>query len=148
MANPRTDRVGSRRNNDGAEPDEEDEAGESERAAEQRRALLDPVEQRRQRVGGERRLVDLNVEPLKTSQIEWADMIFITGMLAQKKSLHEVVKRSKQLGKLIVLGGPYVTSTVEASIPNVSVSERKSKMGTLQRATRGAWLLSQKRWTG
>src|SRR5918996_5209174 len=61
----------------------------------------------------ERRLVDLNVEPLKTSQIEWADMIFITGMLAQKKSLHEVVKRAKQLGKMIVLGGPYVTSTIE-----------------------------------
>lgn len=61
----------------------------------------------------ERRLVDLNVEPLKTSHIEWADMIFITGMLAQKESLHEVVKRSRQLGKRIVLGGPYVTSTIE-----------------------------------
>ena len=61
----------------------------------------------------ERRLIDLNVEPLKDSQIEWADMVFITGMLAQKKSLHEVVKRCKQRGKLIVLGGPYVTSTIE-----------------------------------
>ena len=40
-------------------------------------------------------------------------MVFITGMLAQKKSLHEVVKRCKELGKLIVLGGPYVTSTIE-----------------------------------
>ena len=38
----------------------------------------------------ERRLVDLNVERLKDSQIEWADMVFITGMLAQKESLHEV----------------------------------------------------------
>jgi radical SAM superfamily enzyme YgiQ (UPF0313 family) len=61
----------------------------------------------------ERRLIDLNVEPLKTSEIEWADMIFITGMLAQKQSLHEVVKRSKDLGKMVVLGGPYVTSTIE-----------------------------------
>ena len=61
----------------------------------------------------ERRLIDLNVEPLKDSHLEWADTIFITGMLAQKQSLHEVVKRSKQLGKLIVLGGPYVTSTIE-----------------------------------
>jgi radical SAM superfamily enzyme YgiQ (UPF0313 family) len=61
----------------------------------------------------ERRLVDLNIERLKNSQIEWADMIFITGMLAQKKSLHEVVKRCKEKGKLIVLGGPYVTSTIE-----------------------------------
>jgi len=61
----------------------------------------------------ERRLIDLEVERLKDSQIEWADMIFITGMLAQKESLHEVVQRGKQRGKLIVLGGPYVTSTIE-----------------------------------
>ena len=61
----------------------------------------------------DRRLVDLNVEQLKDSQIDWADMIFITGMLAQKESLHEVVKRGKDRGKLIVLGGPYVTSTIE-----------------------------------
>jgi radical SAM superfamily enzyme YgiQ (UPF0313 family) len=61
----------------------------------------------------ERRLVDLNIESLKTSQLEWADMIFITGMLAQKESLHEVAARAKKLGKLIVLGGPYVTSTIE-----------------------------------
>jgi len=61
----------------------------------------------------ERRLVDLNIERLKDSQIEWADMVFITGMLAQKQSLHEVVGRCKQRGKLIVLGGPYVTSTIE-----------------------------------
>lgn len=61
----------------------------------------------------EKRLVDLNIESLKTSQIEWADTIFITGMLAQKKSLHEVVERCRKLGKRIVLGGPYVTSTIE-----------------------------------
>jgi radical SAM superfamily enzyme YgiQ (UPF0313 family) len=61
----------------------------------------------------ERRLVDLNVESLKTSQIEWADMVFITGMLAQKESLHSVVRQCKQRGKMVVLGGPYVTSTIE-----------------------------------
>ena len=61
----------------------------------------------------ERRLIDLEVERLKDSHIEWADMIFITGMLAQKKSLHEIVERGRQRGKLIVLGGPYVTSTIE-----------------------------------
>ena len=40
-------------------------------------------------------------------------MVFITGMLAQKESLHEVVRRCTQWGKRIVLGGPYVTSTIE-----------------------------------
>ena len=61
----------------------------------------------------ERRLIDLNVERLKDAHIQWADMVFITGMLAQKVSLHETVKRCKQMGKKIVLGGPYVTSTIE-----------------------------------
>lgn len=61
----------------------------------------------------ERRLVDLNVRALKSSAIEWADIIFVTGMLVQKESVHEVVRRCKELGKRVVLGGPYVTTTIE-----------------------------------
>src|SRR5689334_17672315 len=61
----------------------------------------------------ERRLVDLNVESLKSADIEWADMVFATAMLVQKDSLKQVVKRCKSLGKRVVLGGPYVTTTVE-----------------------------------
>src|SRR5438045_5312307 len=61
----------------------------------------------------ERRLIDLNVESLKTADIEWADMVFATAMLVQKDSLKQVVKRCKSLGKRIVLGGPYVTTTIE-----------------------------------
>jgi radical SAM superfamily enzyme YgiQ (UPF0313 family) len=61
----------------------------------------------------ERRVVDLNVRSLKTSDIEWADMVFATAMLVQKDSLKDVVKRSKALGKRVVLGGPYVTTTIE-----------------------------------
>ena len=34
----------------------------------------------------ERRLVDLNVQSLKKSHLEWADMVFITGMLAEEKN--------------------------------------------------------------
>src|SRR5687767_8896125 len=61
----------------------------------------------------ERRLIDLNVESLKTADIEWADMVFATAMLVQKDSLKQVVKRCKSLGKRVVLGGPYVTTTIE-----------------------------------
>src|SRR4029078_3668917 len=63
--------------------------------------------------GWERRLVDLNVQTLKTSDIDWADMVFATAMLVQKDSLKQLVKRCKSRGKRIVLGGPYVTSTIE-----------------------------------
>jgi radical SAM superfamily enzyme YgiQ (UPF0313 family) len=65
----------------------------------------------------EKRLVDLNVQPLKTADIEWADMVFATAMLVQKDSLRDVVKQSKALGKRVVLGGPYVTSTREQLPP-------------------------------
>src|SRR3989442_1834051 len=61
----------------------------------------------------ERRLVDLNVESLKAADIEWADMIFATAMLVQKEALHDVVRRCKAKGKRVVLGGPYVTTTIE-----------------------------------
>jgi radical SAM superfamily enzyme YgiQ (UPF0313 family) len=61
----------------------------------------------------ERRLVDMNVRALKSSDIEWADIVFVTGMLVQKESLHEAVRRCKAKGKRVVLGGPYVTTTIE-----------------------------------
>src|SRR5207237_268462 len=55
----------------------------------------------------------LNIQSLKSSDIEWADMIFATAMLVQKDSLKQVVKRCKAKGKRVVLGGPYVTTTIE-----------------------------------
>lgn len=61
----------------------------------------------------EKRLVDLNVRRLKESDIQWADMVFATAMLVQEDSLREVVKRCKARGKRVVLGGPYVTTTIK-----------------------------------
>ncbi|MGH7965001.1 MAG: B12-binding domain-containing radical SAM protein, partial [Candidatus Binatia bacterium] len=60
----------------------------------------------------ERRLVDLNVRPLKSADIEWADLIFATAMLVQKESLRSVVQRCKERGKRVVIGGPYVTTSM------------------------------------
>jgi len=61
----------------------------------------------------ERRLVDLNIQKLRTSDIEWADIVMATAMLVQKDSLREVVRRAKNMGKRVVIGGPYITTTVE-----------------------------------
>jgi radical SAM superfamily enzyme YgiQ (UPF0313 family) len=61
----------------------------------------------------ERRLVDLNVRSLKDADIEWADMVFATAMLVQEKSLRSVVKRCKAAGKRVVIGGPYITTTIK-----------------------------------
>ena len=60
----------------------------------------------------ERRLVDLNVRPLKAADIAWADIIFATAMLVQKDSLRRVVQRCKEQGKRVVIGGPYVTTSM------------------------------------
>ncbi|HZS08475.1 MAG TPA: DUF4070 domain-containing protein [Blastocatellia bacterium] len=62
----------------------------------------------------ERRLVDLNVGPLKTADIEWADVVFATAMLVQKDSLRQVVERCKARGKRVVIGGPYITTSTES----------------------------------
>ncbi|HEX7295764.1 MAG TPA: B12-binding domain-containing radical SAM protein, partial [Pyrinomonadaceae bacterium] len=37
--------------------------------------------------------------------------VLITGMLVQKNSIKDVVKRSKARGKRVVVGGPYITTT-------------------------------------
>ncbi|HEV2665428.1 MAG TPA: radical SAM protein, partial [Blastocatellia bacterium] len=61
----------------------------------------------------ERRLVDMNVQPLKAADIEWADVVFCSAMLVQKDSLRRVVELCKAEGKRVVIGGPYVTTSAE-----------------------------------
>src|SRR6056297_2204838 len=39
----------------------------------------------------EKRLVDLNVQGLKESDLEWADYAFVSAMTVQRKSTHQLV---------------------------------------------------------
>ncbi len=61
----------------------------------------------------ERRLVDMNVRPLKDSDLEWADVVMVSAMLVQKQSMQGVIARCKERGKRVVVGGPYVSTSVE-----------------------------------
>src|SRR5687767_7403484 len=61
----------------------------------------------------ERRLVDMNVEPLTAADLEWADIVFVSAMLVQKESLEEVVRLCNQIGKRVAVGGPYVSTNAE-----------------------------------
>ncbi|HSQ19460.1 MAG TPA: radical SAM protein [Blastocatellia bacterium] len=61
----------------------------------------------------ERRLVDLNVRALKPADIQWADVVFASAMLVQKESLKQVVQLCNAARKRIIVGGPYVTTTLE-----------------------------------
>ncbi|MBF0117972.1 MAG: B12-binding domain-containing radical SAM protein [Desulfobacterales bacterium] len=57
------------------------------------------------------RLVDMNIEPLDESHILWADFVFTGAMIVQKESFQNVVKVCNKLGKPVVAGGPYPTSS-------------------------------------
>jgi radical SAM superfamily enzyme YgiQ (UPF0313 family) len=64
----------------------------------------------------ERRLVDMNVRTLNDSDIEWADVVLVSAMIVQKDSMQQVIKRGKALGKRVMVGGPYVTTSAEEAI--------------------------------
>ncbi|HEV3119807.1 MAG TPA: cobalamin-dependent protein, partial [Gemmataceae bacterium] len=60
-----------------------------------------------------RRLIDMNVQPLRARDIEWADMVFVSAMRIQGESMTRVIRQCKRMGKRVVVGGPYVSSTPE-----------------------------------
>jgi radical SAM superfamily enzyme YgiQ (UPF0313 family) len=62
----------------------------------------------------EARIVDLNVDKLRPKTLAWADLVFVSAMLVQKDSLERVISRCKALGKVVVAGGPYPTSSYES----------------------------------
>ncbi len=61
----------------------------------------------------QKRVVDLNVQPLKDADIEWADYAFISAMSIQSQSAHEVIRRCKEHGLKVVAGGPLFTEQHE-----------------------------------
>jgi len=62
----------------------------------------------------DKRLVDMNVSRLKKNDLDWADMILISAMTVQRKSVLEVLHLAKQTGKPIVAGGPLFTAEPDA----------------------------------
>jgi radical SAM superfamily enzyme YgiQ (UPF0313 family) len=57
------------------------------------------------------RLVDCNVEMLSDRDLEWADIVFVGGMLPQQPSTLAVIERAHGRGKAVVVGGPDATSS-------------------------------------
>src|SRR5512138_1160409 len=52
------------------------------------------------------RLVDLHVAPLDDADLEWADVVLVSGMLIQLESMRGVLRRARALGRRTVAGGP------------------------------------------
>ena len=56
------------------------------------------------------RLADLNVVPLSDAALGWADYVFVSGMIVDKDSGHEIAARCAALGKPVLAGGPLFTT--------------------------------------
>jgi radical SAM superfamily enzyme YgiQ (UPF0313 family) len=62
----------------------------------------------------EQRLIDLNVRRLTHADIAWADLVFASAMIVQQDSLRQIIRRCRALGKRVVVGGPFVSTSVKA----------------------------------
>lgn len=62
----------------------------------------------------ELKLVDLNVERLKDSDLRWADYVMISAMIVHKPSVNEIIARCQTLQKPIIAGGPLFTTGHES----------------------------------
>ncbi|MGO8929615.1 MAG: B12-binding domain-containing radical SAM protein [Limisphaerales bacterium] len=59
------------------------------------------------------RLLDLNTATLEDVDIDWADLVFIGGMLPQQPGFLRLIERVHSRGKKVVAGGPDPTSQPE-----------------------------------
>lgn len=58
----------------------------------------------------ELRLVDRNVRDISEDDWAFGDVVFLTGMVAQRADALALVAEAKRRGKLVVVGGPYANS--------------------------------------
>jgi radical SAM superfamily enzyme YgiQ (UPF0313 family) len=63
------------------------------------------------------RLRDLNCAPLSDEDIAWADVVLMSAMLIQSRSLFEVAGRCRDGGKPVVMGGPFPTMSPDECKP-------------------------------
>lgn len=61
----------------------------------------------------EKRLIDLNTTRLRDKDLRWADYVFVTAMMIQRKSVEAILERCRALGVKTVAGGPLFTSLPE-----------------------------------
>lgn len=55
------------------------------------------------------RLVDTNVRPLTDADLEWAQVVVLSGMIIHWDSVEEIIQRANEAGKPSLVGGPLAT---------------------------------------
>ncbi len=56
------------------------------------------------------RLIDCNLQEMTDDDWGWADMILLSGMIAQKPDLLARIREAKRRGKPVAVGGPFATA--------------------------------------
>ncbi|MEB3159760.1 MAG: B12-binding domain-containing radical SAM protein [Synechococcus sp.] len=63
----------------------------------------------------EMKLVDRNVREVSEAEWQWAELVVISGMIVQKDDMRVQIQEAKRRGLLVAVGGPYASSTPDAS---------------------------------
>jgi radical SAM superfamily enzyme YgiQ (UPF0313 family) len=80
------------------------------------------------------RLADLNLAPLDPEALAWADVVFVSGMLVQRESLHAVARTARAHKKRVVAGGAYASTSPDAlagEVDCVVIGEAEELIGEL-----------------
>ena len=85
--------------------------------------------------GWKKRLIDMNVEPLRDRDLAWADVVMVSGMHIQQATLVAVVERCRALGLRTVVGGPIASSLSadELKADHIVIGEAESLIAQLAR---------------
>ncbi len=61
--------------------------------------------------GWQKRLIDMNTDGVRDSDLSWADYVFVGAMTVQRRSANELIARCKAAGTKVVAGGPLFTAS-------------------------------------
>ncbi|MEA2923114.1 MAG: hopanoid methylase [Alphaproteobacteria bacterium] len=59
------------------------------------------------------RFIDENIRKASAAELEWADVILVSGMHVQRQQIHDIAERAHAAGKVVMLGGPSASASPE-----------------------------------
>src|SRR6476620_11524008 len=59
------------------------------------------------------RFIDENIRKATAAELEWADVILVSGMHVQRQQIHDIAARAHAAGKVVMLGGPSASASPE-----------------------------------
>ena len=59
------------------------------------------------------RFIDENIRKATAAELEWADVILVSGMHVQRQQINDIAERAHAAGKVVMLGGPSASASPE-----------------------------------